>query len=253
MKSWLTSLLVKPFLSAPMPRAIFPLLLLLVLGVYCLALQQLKGKASLSPLPYQAPRTAPARFAVQQLLPKAKPLAAAPAPRPRHPAAPQRAPAKPGWVTYEGVARSQRYFRASAYCQQRVRHGSGITLRLEEDCALQGLTLARGTRLFGKVRFGKDRVFIEVHTAESANAAAQRVALQGYELDYNQGLYFKGISDWQVPQEQLAGKALHHTTGLLHDVGDVALKTWRRWQRKQEVKLPEGRLLWLAPKEADSD
>ena len=237
----------------PNPKTILPLLLLLVVGVYLLLLQQLKQHPQIGPLPYKAPSVAPARFGLQQLLPapKAKTPAQKVTPAPTKAPTPKAPPAPktPAFTAYKGNDDRQQYFRARAHGMQRVRPGSGITLIREEDCQLQGLTLARGTLLYGKVRFARDRLLIELHTACQGQALPQHVSLEGYENDYNKGLYFKGISDWQEPKEQLASKALGHTSGVVSELGSVALRTWQQWQRKKEVKLPDGRLMWVAQKQ----
>lgn len=206
--------------------------------------EQWPYKAPNAPAPRVKPPKPPAYFGLNKLLPEPKPV-------PRKGIAKKSSqPSGPVFFSFgEEMPAPQApplFFKASVYGAQKLHPESSVILKLEETCCWQGHSLKKGTLLYGTVRFEKQRVHLNLHTASHQG---QRVAvrLTGYDTDYSAGLYAPGASPWQQARERLAAKAIGHTSGVLREVGSLALQAWQGLAQQKAIELLDRRPVLLAP------
>ena len=217
--------------------------------------QVLSGKDS-QPLQQQ---TQAARFSFRSLFQPSKKIAqpAKPAPAPKQAPKPRKTAAQ-YFFSYgahptstkqsSGAQPAQAFVRASIYQDQQVRDGEGVVVRLQEPCPLGQRTLPAGTLLYGAARFANNRILLQL-TAAQGEGQRWAVSLTGYDSDMLQGLYYEGVQPWERPSDRVIDRRVgeYTGTGLLRDLGQGAMATWKNFRQQKTATLEDGRPLYVRP------
>lgn len=180
--------------------------------------------------------------------PPAPPPAPKPKPKPKKVLPPP--PTKKPFYSYqpEGATspaeEAPALLEAHIYQDQQLHDGAGIVVQL----ATHAPGLPKGTRLFGPVRFAKNRILITLTTAEDEG---QRWSVHGtaYDQDFLPGIACPGLAPSMLerPTDRLVNSAITETgtAGILRDVGRSSVEVWKNLRKKKTAALEDGRKIYI--------
>ena len=127
-----------------------------------------------------------------------------------------------------------------------MRAGEGIVVQLQEGWTAGERSLSAGALLYGAVRMNGNRLLV-TFTAASDEEKRFPVSMTCYDTDLLPGIAFEGAGFWEKPRDQAMDRAINYIEpGVLKDLAQGAGSTYKAWRRKPQVRLENGRIVYVS-------
>ena len=154
-----------------------------------------------------------------------------------------------GFISYKGKPKEEMlntFYRAHLEENQKVTDESAVILKLEENCIINDTMLPAGTVLYGKAKFAKNRILVDIHVAQYL-AQTFPVSLACYDTDFLPGLFCKGVDPII---ENNSHKVLDMITdqadsGLASEISKMATQFIKDITKTKFFKLHKGREVYV--------
>ncbi|MEN7551848.1 conjugative transposon protein TraM [Rapidithrix thailandica] len=145
----------------------------------------------------------------------------------------------------------EKFIKIRVNGDQQLKGQSTVSLRLDEDCRIQGQFFPRNTVFYGTAQTAGDRIRISVHRIQ-----ALAVDYQVYDHDFTPGLFLENHNplrqSLEDSGEDLLDEALSEVPfGSVARLGSDLLRSQSRARRVPQAFLPDGYEVYLFPTNPD--
>jgi hypothetical protein len=147
--------------------------------------------------------------------------------------------------TDNGLQNTVGFIEATLEESYKVKDGSEVVFILQDDCVIDGKFIEKLSLLYGKVKFGDQRIYVDINMIRNVDGNRYNVDLTGFNENYQQGIYYDGSLDEARDKSQNKilsdGASNLTTTGQITNlIKGAARETTRSLKKEPEISISKG-------------